>query len=157
MGAYSPLAVKIFGSPHIGHHLKLIFKQALVLSTLIFNAHVRVLDGRCLSILNCVYMRVVRRIVNCCRFNSDTFCDLEVRKLARVPSLDCLIQRARLNYLVRLLVHEHRPLIALLSIRLHGGRVLPWVEQIRQDLRDLHDGAHGIQDVLSHPDDDPGA
>ena len=157
MAAYSPLAVKLFGSPHLGHHLKLVFLQALIMSTLIFNAHVRVLDSRALSVLNAVYMRVVRRIVGQCRFDSSAVSDREVRKMAGVPSIDCLIQRARLNYLVRLVTHQHRQLIALLSIRSRDGSVLPWLALVRSDLNVLYLKVAGIGAELPPPNEDPTA
>ena len=52
MAAYSPLAVKLFGCPVLQLHLRINFMKSLVLSTTLFNAHVRVLDGRALNILN---------------------------------------------------------------------------------------------------------
>ena len=98
MSAYSPLAVKVFGSPHLGHWLKNALFQSLVNSTLLFNAHVRVLDGRALDVLNGVYMRVVRRITGHVRFEGGGLTDHEVRKVGCFPSIDCLIQRARIRY-----------------------------------------------------------
>ena len=97
MGAYSPLAVKVFGSPNLGRWLKNVFLQSLVVSTLLFNAHIRVLDGRSLDISNGVYMRAVRRIAGHVRFEAGGLSDLEVRRIACFSSVDCLIQRAR-NY-----------------------------------------------------------
>ena len=108
MGAYSPLGVKVFGSPHLGHWLKNIFLQSLLISTLLFNAHIRVLDGRSLDILNSVYMRVVRRIAGHVRFEAGGLYDLEVRRIAYFCSVDCLIQRARIRYLDGLCVVSTR-------------------------------------------------
>ena len=131
---------------------------SLVLSTLLFNAHVRVLTGRELSILNAVYMRVLRRITDKVRFDSDTISDYRVRCLACQPSIDCLLQRARLKYLGRLSRSSNKPLLAILSARGNdGGIFLSCVRQIQRDLQELHksvpDVRRDLPDPMTNPDE----
>lgn len=137
--------------------LKFAFMSSLVLTTTLFNAHVRVLDGRALAVLNGVYMRVLRRIVSQVRFDSSVVSDLEVRRLAGWPSLDCLIQRTRLRYLARLTRGGHRPLLALLGACDKQGRLLlPWARLLRDDLQSLHanvtEPSRSMPDPVSCPD-----
>ena len=80
MSAYVPLAAKIFGSPRICEPLKMSFLWSLVLSRLLFNAHVVVPTAKYMKVLNVVYMRVLRRICNECRYGEKKIRDVEVRK-----------------------------------------------------------------------------
>jgi hypothetical protein len=116
MAAYAPISTKVFGSDQVSFFLKQISKDALVLSRLFFNAHVVSPSAKYISLLNTTYMRVVRRITNNVRFDADNVSDLEVRRLAGQPSVDCLLQRARLKYLARLLSVKPIALLALSTI-----------------------------------------
>jgi hypothetical protein len=68
LAAYAPLAMKVFGSPHLTLDLKQWMFQTLVLSRLLFNLHVVVPSRRMLTILNDVYLRGHRRMHDTCRF-----------------------------------------------------------------------------------------
>ena len=116
--------------------LTLVFLRSVILSTLTFNVHVRVSCSKAFATINCVYMRVLRRIAGEMRFSSDgNATDLEVRIKLNQPSLDCLMLRARLLYFCRLLNSRHTFLIALLSSRSAAGAVImPWTLQLRRDL-----------------------
>jgi len=135
MQAYAPLATKIFGSPAVAVPLRLSFVWSLVLSRLLYACHIFVPSVRYLRELSCVYMRAIRRVFSCPRFGpSET--DLEVRRRAKIPSVDCLLCRARLRFLGRILRRQPPQVVAFLSVR-HQGKPLPWVTLIREDLRRL--------------------
>ena len=131
MCAYAPLATKIFGSSAIYMNLKLIFLESLVLSRLLFNAHIRVPSVGFIRILNQVYMRVVRRISNKMRFDKTAITDRAVRALASQPSIDCLLMRKRLIYLPR--VWQSVFLRAVLAVGAPSD-LLPWTKLILDDL-----------------------
>ena len=135
MQAYTPLSTKIFGSPAVPLPLKMQFVWSLILSRLLYAGHIVVPSVRYIKELNAVYMRVVRRVFGFVRFGpSET--DLEVRQRAKVPGIDCLLCRARLRFLGRLVRRQPPQLIGFLSTR-WKGRALPWVELIRSDLERL--------------------
>ena len=102
MSAYVPLAVNIFRSPRICELPKMSFLRSLVLSRLLFNAHVVVPTAKYIKVLNAVYMRVLRRTCNECRYGEKKIWDIEVRKKLLAPSMDCLLMRGRLRYLARI-------------------------------------------------------
>ncbi|CAK0814249.1 unnamed protein product, partial [Prorocentrum cordatum] len=103
LGAYSPIAFKVFGSSVIDDKYKLVFMRSLVLSRLTFNLHVCVLSLRTLQELAGVYMRVLRRIAGDPRFSTKgEMTDLEVRLKLQMPSFDCPLMVARLRYFARL-------------------------------------------------------
>eukprot|EP00973_Karenia_brevis_P075128 10436683-Karenia_brevis.AAC.1 len=133
MAAYSPIAMKVFGSSHVGLNHKLHFMTSLVLSRLFFNVHILVLKARDLMKLNAVYMGVLRRIADDVRHGPTCYNDVQVRALLHQPLVDCLLLRARLRYIGRLLRHRPRPLLALLHVR-HRAKRLPWVAQVLTDL-----------------------
>ena len=101
MSSYVPLAMNTFGAPEINFPMKLTFKNSLVMSKLCFNAHVRCLNPQALKQLNTMYMRVVRRIAGKVYMDGSDKTDYEVRRNIGVPSIDCRIQRNRLQYLGR--------------------------------------------------------
>eukprot|EP00959_Pyramimonas_sp_CCMP1952_P440926 9231176-Pyramimonas_sp.AAC.1 len=55
-----------------------------------------------------------------------------------MPSVDCILQRARLVYLRRVLIHGPVELHALLHVQVRGERV-PWTKLIIADLVALHE------------------
>ena len=63
-----------------------------------------------------------------------TITDIEVRVALKLPSLDCLLTRARLRYLGRILRTQPASLCALLSIR-HRARLLGWTALVIKDLK----------------------
>ena len=101
--AYSPIAVSIFGSPRLPASLKRLFQSSLCEARLLFNAHVMVPDVRYISVLKAAYMKVVRRRAGQMRFQKP-LSDCDVRISMRAPSIDCLLIKARLRYLRRILV-----------------------------------------------------
>ena len=80
-------------------------------------------------------MRVLRRIAGSMRFERCET-DVEVRWKLKVPSLECILAKARLQYLRRLLVCRPRTLMAFLSARIKG-EPLPWVRLVLADMRAL--------------------
>jgi hypothetical protein len=135
--AYVPLAMKIFGSPVVSAGLKMKFMWSLILSRLLFNVHILVPTAQYTRRLNGVYMRVLRRIADKCRFER-TICDAEVRKMLHMPSLDCIIMRSRLRYLSRVLRSQPPALLALLSSRPRSS-TLPWTKLILLDMQTLRE------------------
>jgi len=132
MAAYTPISVKVFGSHCIGLWLKLLFLSSLVMSRLLFNVHTVVPTVSYTRVLNGVYMRALRRISGHLNLG-DSISDINVRKAVHQPSLDCLLARARLLYLRRILVNRPVSLLALLHYR-PNDQQLPWVKLVLRDL-----------------------
>ena len=78
MQAYTPLAGKVFSSPHIPARLKVILMMYLILSRLLYNTHIWTPCARALGRLNTAYMRVVRRIFGEPRFGKTEHDDATV-------------------------------------------------------------------------------
>ena len=133
LAAYSPIAMKIFGSPQLQMDLKQWMFTTLVMSRLVFNLHVVVPSRRFLIILNDVYLRGHRRMHDACRINGDCESDLAFRVRTGTPSIDCLLCRARLRYLGRM-ARSHPPaLVTLLRQRVNGRRPI-WINLIVSDM-----------------------
>ena len=121
MAAYSPIAVKVFGSELLHQNSKMAFLRSLVLSRLTFNLHICVLSQSDFKKLAAVYMRVLRRIADQVRFSPENeLCDLQVREQLKAPSFDCLLMVARLRYLGRLARLQPPTLLAILHINRDG-------------------------------------
>ena len=136
--AYCPLAQKIFGSKVVGRWLKLHFMSSLVLPRLLYNTQLWIPEPKSLRKLNAVYMRVLRRIDGCCRFDgSCDINDLQVRVKLGQSSIDCLLAKARLRYFGRVVQNRHKTIWAILGVRVQGKK-LPWVNTLVNDLRELH-------------------
>ena len=90
MAAYSPVAVKVFGSQFVTTEFKVTFMRSLVESRLFFNAHILVMSLRALRAMNGSYMRVVRRIADDVRFGKCEGNDMQARLSIGVPSIDCI-------------------------------------------------------------------
>ena len=67
---------------------------SLVLSRLLFNCHTIAPSARFIKILNNAYMKPVRRIAGAVRLGHAST-ELEARRAAQLPSIDCLLARAR--------------------------------------------------------------
>ena len=91
MSAYIPLAIKIFGSPHVTLELKMQFVDTLLLTRLLYNSHTWVLKPGETKKLNSTYMRVLRRIVQDCRHGPCVHSDLQVRRSLNAPSIECFV------------------------------------------------------------------
>eukprot|EP00972_Heterocapsa_arctica_P011817 1731525-Heterocapsa_arctica.AAC.1 len=77
MSAYSPIAVKAFGSELISTILKLSFARSLILSRLLFNVHTTVPTARDTMAYNGVYMRVLRHIAGDARHGHAEYTDIQ--------------------------------------------------------------------------------
>jgi len=131
------------------------FRKSLHDSRLFLNAHVRVLQVRELKVINAEYMRPIRKIEDMCRFDSWSVSDYTVRCNGGYPSADCVILRARLRYLRRLLCSSCMPLKVLPSIKDKNGEpALQWPRLIMNDLKFLRSNTHWIAKMLPPPEDD---
>ena len=154
MSAYCPLASKIFGSPKVGLWLKLLFMHALVLSRLLYQVYLWDDKPKPFRILNNVYMRVLRRIANMCRFDSECkYTDLHVREQLMQPSMDCLVSRARLLYASRVNKSRTPILRAILAQHTHT-RPMPWVVMLLRDFKYMFNSP-ACCDVLSQIEGSP--
>ena len=120
--------------------LKLYLLQSLILSRLCNGAHVVVPTTGYIRTLQTMYMRVLRRIFGESRYQRTQHTDLEVRRKMQQPSIDCLLMRARLRYVKRLVCNSPPALLAILASRV-GGEQLPWVKLIVSDLRWLRENS----------------
>jgi hypothetical protein len=151
MQAYVPIASRVFGSPHVPSCTKQCFNTALVCSRLFYNSHTWTPNEHALAKLNSVYMRVQRRIANDPRFSAETaMSDLVVRRVAAAPSVDCIIRKARLGYLCRLVNSKHDALRAVLSVKVKNTRI-PWVSLIASDLVAMYASSKAVQEQLPMP------
>ena len=155
--AFTPLAMRIFGSLYVPTCLKMSFVQTLVYSRLLFNAHVWEVTPKVIAKLNTVQSRILRRVCGEMRYSatSSTLSDRDVRGSLNAMSIDCLIQRARLKYIVRVQASRCRPLLALLRSR-PMGKPLPWIQHICDDFNSLYRFVPKVRDVLPGPST-PGA
>ena len=96
--AFCPLALRVFGSHHLALQVRMSLLSSLLLTKGLFNAHVYGHDHGQIKSLNIPYMRALRRITGHMRFGEATISDIEMRKLANMPAIDCLLTRARLKY-----------------------------------------------------------
>ena len=133
--SYAPLATRIFVANCIPDSLKSLFQASLLETKLLFNAHVVVPTPAYICTLSCAYMKVVRRRAGLMRYDraSAVMSDCDVRCFFAVVSIDCLLMRARLRYLRRLLVFAPPPLRAALHLKVKGEH-LPWVSLVLSDL-----------------------
>ena len=155
LAAYSPIAMKVFGSRHISLDLKQWMFTTLVMSRLVFNLHVVVPNRRFLIILNDVYIRGHRRMHDACRTGDDCETDLAFRERTGTPSVDCLLCRARLRYLGRMTRAQPPALVALLRQRVAGRRPA-WIELVVRDMARMRVLVARCAS-LPHPDADPEA
>ena len=79
----------------------------------------------------------------------------EIRELLSQPSVDCLLMRARMRYVRRLVIHVTLVLCALLRAR-HRGKFMPWTALVVQDLEWIRRNSHkawirSLHCTLTHP------
>eukprot|EP00973_Karenia_brevis_P031278 4317486-Karenia_brevis.AAC.1 len=86
-----------------------------------------------MKILNGVYMRALRRICNECRYGKSRH-DIDIRKLLKAPSIDCLLMRSRLRYLARLVKTKPLALLSILRSK-PRGKQLSWAKLVVDDMR----------------------
>eukprot|EP00973_Karenia_brevis_P002289 307810-Karenia_brevis.AAC.1 len=149
LAAYMPLAIKIFGSPHVCDWLKQSSLWSLILSRLLSNSHIVAPTARYTKLLNTVYMRVLRRMCNHCRYGTKTIKDIDVRRKLSAPSIDCLLMRGRLRYLARIVRLRPQALMSLLFSK-PGNKRLAWSKLIVEDMRTLATRV-SICSHLQHP------
>ena len=125
MAAYAPISVRVFGCCMLELHLRKSLCASLILSRLLFNAHLRVLRPREFAHLKRVYMRVIRRIAGCPQFDETAGTDFDARVAINVPSLDCLLLQRRLSLGASTGAHAQR---------CRSGPILPWVRQLITDM-----------------------
>ena len=99
-----------------------------------------------------MYTLLFQRLVGAMRFGRCET-DEEVRWRMKAPSIECILARARLNYLRRLLCCKPRALVALLSSRFNG-EPLPWVKLVLADMRSLKSSVRSCEH-LPDPADEP--
>ena len=159
MASFCPLASRIFGNKLLDEWLRKSFCESLILSKLLFNAHLRVFKTKELRVLNALYMRVVRRIGDNVRFDHTACSDVKARQQVEMLSLDCILLHRRLIYLARLVRSRCHPLLALLSqTTSHDDsamRPLPWIDQVRKDLRTCHKLSCIAASIMPDPDQRP--
>jgi len=141
IAAYAPMAFKIYGSCQIRRETKIGLAFSLVFSRLLFDTQIWVVDRASHGIrtMNNLYMRVLRKIIDCSRFDSSCeLTDEQVRRSVGVPSTDCLLMRRRLASIRWLLMYAPQSLLALMSARSGIHRqLMPWTAQIVADLKEL--------------------
>lgn len=154
VSAYVPIAMRIFGSSHIHKGLKIHFMSSLILSRLLHNTQTWVPQAASMQRLNCVYMRVLRRIADDRKFQKCHLTVIEVRKLLLMPSIECLIMRRRLLYLARIVASGHKSLVASLALSYNGER-LPSVVLICKGMSLMYERIPAVRGWLPAPYCDP--
>ena len=124
MSKYIPLAGKVFGADYLDATCKHSFARSLVDSAMLYMCQAKVLRTRELRKINASYMRVVRKIHGCSRFDSTAESDLEVREKHCIPSIDCLLLRKRLAYFSRIARSDCTLLKVLLSLRFDDSEMI---------------------------------
>eukprot|EP00973_Karenia_brevis_P059468 8280170-Karenia_brevis.AAC.1 len=85
-----------------------------------------------------MYNKVWRRVYGKPRHGKSDITNLKVRIELGIPSLDCIVRKRRLKYLVRLSMSDLPPLLALLQTKSPHGRQMPWNRLVLRDLEFLH-------------------
>jgi hypothetical protein len=83
-------------------------------------------------------MRLARRLAGSMRFDASAPSDLRVRTDLDMPSIDCVLAKRRLLYVMRLLQAGPPALLSLLRVEWRGER-LPWTMQLHRDFATLVD------------------
>ena len=134
LGAFAPLASRLFGAKAIGRTRRVNLAKSLVISRLLYNVHVwSEVKGEARNILNGTFMRTWRRVAGDPKIKERQYSDFEVREMLGIPSLDNMIRKRRLQYLGRLARSKLDALVAILQTVSTQGE-MPWVTTIRGDL-----------------------
>ena len=154
LGAYSPIAMKVFGSPLISTSYKMCFLKTLVMSKQNFNVHLMIPSAKDIKKLNSTYMRGLRRIAGEMRYdnNDKGKSDLQVRWQMGAPSIDCILLTARVRYIIRIVREQPKTLCAVLHFRREHQR-LPWTEQAIEDM--LYVASRAENAPSTHPASQP--
>ena len=138
------------------------FVQTLVMSRLLFKAHVWRLRHKDTVLLHRPYMRALRRIAGAgWRPNESTppIADSEARKRLGAPSIECMLIKARLQYLgiVCRARHNFPTLWAILDKSADkagaGASCHPWVQQLRADMNALRALSPTARQSLPSPEE----
>ena len=155
--AYAPLAHKFFGSSMIDTHMKLSFGSALVESRLFNNVHLwSVMHVPALKRLNAMYMRMLRKIADCSKFDASCVSDIAVRVKLEAPSLESIFRTKRLMYASRLARLGPKSLKAMLSSVCNGKR-MPWSVLLSRDLDVMYAALPVKFSVMPPPSANPSA
>ena len=154
LAAYVPLACRVFGSKSIAVPLRVSFCGSLIMSRLLYNAATwPELSGPNLKMLNKLYMTVLRKIAGKPRCGgSEAMSDESVRRFLNVPSISCLLVRARLRALPQVLRNGPPCLQSLLQVC--GGRTNrqgAWARAVMQDLVKLREAVIDRLGALGDP------
>ena len=138
MAAFAPIATLVFGSTRIQTDVKMRLLSSLVLSRLLYNAHIwSRLTQHAITKMNAVLMRVLRRIADQVRFQRTENTDLEIRTRLECGSIESLIRQRRLAYFTRLCCKKPATIWLLLGCaakELPDNSPLPWIRLILDDL-----------------------
>ena len=132
MAAFAPISKKVFGNIGVARAVRLRLFHSLVLSRLLYNVQTwSALSHTAYNRLNSIYMRGLRRIAACAKYDAQSAhvagSDASVRTLLGVPSLQCIIMQRRLLLLASVLRNGSVRLVSLLAAYGRGGQQLPWV------------------------------
>ena len=109
------------------------------------------MNHHAMAILNGLYMRVLRRIADECRYsNEGNITDLQVRVKLGQPSIDCVLIKCRLRYFARLITRGPDALKAVLGTKCRGTH-MPWSCQMLEDMRTLHAHVPAANSLLPEP------
>jgi hypothetical protein len=142
MSAFSPISKKVFGNISVTRNVRLRLFHSLVLSRLLYNVQTwSVVPQAAYNKLNSVYMRGLRRIAACSKYDAETAhaagTDARVRALLEAPSLQCTLMQRRLLLLASVLRNGSPRILSMLAARGQGGQLLPWVRLVCNDLKRL--------------------
>ena len=139
MGAYAPIASKVFGAREIARQVRLRLFFALVVSRLVYNVHVwGALPNRHYKRLNACYMRGLRMIAGRSRYSRESAMqasDHDVRLELQAMSLQCVLIRRRLLLLSQIVRHGNPQLHRLLCTSRRDGSKLAWVQAVLADMQ----------------------
>ena len=122
-----------------------------MISRLLHNVHTWTINDAGLRRVNGTYMRVYWKIRGQSLFSDkDNISDVNVRIIGNIPSIDCIMRRARLRFLARIVQSSHSALKATLALSFRGVR-LPWVRAVIEDLHSLHCASLAVQASLPSP------
>lgn len=107
MTSYAPLFKPVIGSRHLRFEIKNRLFFSLVISRLMYNLHTLTITTPLLKQLDDMYIRGIRMIRDCSRFDATAESDLTIRLRYSVRSSDCLVVKAWLRHLRQSV--QHRP------------------------------------------------
>ena len=165
-GARVALARTVLGKRGCSWEMQCQFVQTLVMSRLLFKAHVWTLRHKDTVLLHRPYMRALLRTAGAGWKPNQTaapIADSEVRRRLGAPSIECMLIKARLQYLGRLCRGRHNfpTLWAILDKKCgsaHKGAETdaschPWVQQLCADMKALWTLSPAARQSLPSPEE----